>query len=47
MSYNRKNLGTRIKKMIAILGEPIQTMNNIISTYFNQPDKTDLDTIFL
>jgi len=47
ITYNRKNLGTRIKKMIALLGEPIQTMNNIISTYFNQPDKTDLDTTFL
>jgi polysaccharide deacetylase family protein (PEP-CTERM system associated) len=38
ISYNRKKLGKRIKKMIEILGEPIQTMDGNITTYFNHPD---------
>ena len=47
ISYNRKRLGERIKKMIEILGEPIQTMDDIVFTYFNHPDNKDLSTNFL
>lgn len=45
MTYNRQRLGTRIKKMIDILGEPIQTMDTIISIYFNHPDSTEYKNI--